>query len=205
MANKPIIAIDIDDVLAEGTNSLIESANYRYGLSLTQQDYHTVGGDFSGYYERVWQAHGVDGLVKYDDLAAEMALDQSHVPLLAGAEFALQQLAKRFHIVFITARPEAWESATRKWFKQHLAKDDIELYFAGSHHHKMALNKGQQAKQLGATLLIDDNVTNCQTAIDEGVDVILFGNYGWQRQVPPGMTHCKDWPAVLDYLDEARR
>lgn len=203
--SKPTIAIDIDDVLAEGTNALIESANRRYGLSLTPQDYHDVGGDFKGYYERVWLTHGVDNLVSYDELAEEMAEDQSHVPLLAGAEFAIHQLAKRFHIVFITARPEAWEAATRRWFKNHLYGDDIELYFAGSHHHETSLNKGQQAKKLGATLLIDDNVTNCQTALDEGIDVILFGDYGWQRNAPGTMKRCKGWPEVLEYIDETGR
>lgn len=200
---KATIAIDIDDVLAEGTNSLIASANARYGLSLSPEDYHAVGGDFKGYYERVWMTHGVDSIVSYSELAAEMAEDQSHIPLLAGAEFAIHQLAKRFHIVFITARPESWEISTRRWFAQHLAADDIDLYFAGSHHNEMALSKGQQAKKLGATLLIDDNVANCQSALDEGIDVILFGDYGWQRDAPKTMKRCKGWPEVLEYLDEA--
>lgn len=202
---KPIIAIDIDDVLAEGTNAMIEAANKRYGLSLTQQDYHDVGGDFKGYYERVWKTHGVDNIVSYDELAEEVALDQSHIPLLPGAEFAVHELAKRFHVIFITARDVAWEGATRRWFKQYLSEDDIELYFAGNHYDESALTKGQLAKQLNVMLLIDDNVSNCQTALDEGLKVILFGEYGWQRDVPEEMVRCKDWPEVLEYLSETGR
>lgn len=201
---RQTIAIDIDDVLAEGTIALIDAANRKYGLSLTKQNYHDVGGDFNGYYERVWRTHGVDGIVRYEELSEEMAADQSHVPLLPGAEFAVHQLAKRFHIAFITARPESWEAATRRWFKQHLSGDDIELYFAGNHYDQNALTKGQQAKKLNAKLLIDDNVSNCQTALDEGLQVILFGEYGWQRNAPSNMVRCKGWPEVLEYLNETR-
>lgn len=202
---KPIIAIDIDDVVAQGTEYLIESVNTRHNLALTREEYHAVGGEFWGYYERVWQAHGVGDLVHYADVAEEMAADQSQVPLLPGAQFAVHELAKRFHVIFITARPPAWEQATRRWFKQHLDDEDVELYFAGNHYDSAAQSKGQLAVRLGAELLIDDNISNCQSALDEGVDTILFGEYGWHTSVPDGMMRCKDWPAVLEYMNEAGR
>lgn len=202
---KPVIAIDIDDVLADGTNALIDAANRRYDLSLTPEDYHTVGGDFKGYYERVWATHGVESIVSFDELSEEMATDQSNVPLLAGAQFAVTELSRRFHIVFITARPEEWEAATRRWFSQHFGNDDVELYFAGSHDGTMAMTKGQQAKALGADLLVDDNPRNCQTALDEGLKTILFGEYGWQQNPPDTMIRCKGWPEVLEYLDGTKR
>ncbi len=201
-SKKSTIAIDIDDVLADGTNAMIDAANRRYDLSLTADDYHSVGGDFKGYYERVWATHGLESIVNFDELSEEMAADQSHVPLLAGAEFAVSELSKRFHIVFITARPEAWERATRLWFAKHFEKENVELYFAGSHLSPSSLTKGQQAKRLNATLLIDDNISNCQTALDEGLEVILFGEYGWQGHAPSEMTRCKDWPEVLEHLSE---
>lgn len=202
---KPTIAIDIDDVLAEGTLALIESVNKMYGTSLTHTDYHSVGGDFKGYYERVWKSHGLENTVRYEDLEQEMIADQSHVPLLAGAEFAVHMLAERFHIIFITARAPECEAATRRWFKQHLFDDEVELYFAGSHFDDTSMSKGGLAAKLGAELLIDDNISNCQSALDEGLQTILFGDYGWQGNVPEGMTRCRDWPAVLEHLDGTRR
>lgn len=201
--SKPTIAIDIDDVLAEGTLALVDSVNRIYGSSLTIDDYHKIGGDFMGYYERVWKAHGLEHTIRLEDLGKEMALDQSHVPLLAGAEFAVGELSKRFKVIFITARPAAWEKATRRWFADNLSHKDIELYFAGNHYDDTALTKGQLAKKLNVRLLIDDNVTNCQSALDEGVQTILFGAYGWQHNAPEGMVRCKDWPQALDYLNEA--
>ncbi len=203
--SKPIIAIDIDDVLAQGTEYLIESVNRRHNLTLTKDDYHAVGGEFWGYYERVWQAHGVGELVRYGDVAEEMATDQSEVPLLPGAQFAVHELAKRFKVIFITARPPAWEQATRRWFRQHLGDEDIELYFAGNHYDDTAQSKGQLAVTLGAELLIDDNISNCQSALDEGVRTILFGEYGWHTSVPSEMVRCKDWPAVLEFMNETGR
>jgi 5'(3')-deoxyribonucleotidase len=197
---KPTIAIDIDDVVAEGTNALIDSINKQHNTTLTPSDYHNVGGDFNGYYERVWNAHGLAGVAKYDDVAKEMIADQSHVPLLADAEFAISELAKQFHVIFITARPPEWEVATRQWFSQHLGSNEIELYFAGNYHDTTALTKGELAVQLNAELLIDDNIKNCQSALDNNLKAILFGNYGWQNEAPTDMIRCEGWPAVLEYL-----
>jgi hypothetical protein len=49
-------------------------------------------------------------------------------------------------------------------------------------------------------LLIDDNEEHIQSALDQGLDTILFGEYGWQHGAPQGTVVCKDWPAVLEYL-----
>ena len=134
----------------------------------------------------------------------EMA-DQSQVPLLAGAMFAVHELSKRFRVIFITARPPEWEDATRRWFKHHQVGEDVELYFAGNHYDATAQSKGKLAAKLGAELLIDDNVSNCQSALDEGLQTILFGDYGWQGSVPEGMIKCRDWSEVLEHLDGTRR
>src|SRR6478609_10025359 len=177
---KQVIAIDIDDVVADTTDALRILVNERTGANLTTEHYHNIGGgDYWSYYERVWATHGLAEQINFDDFAAEMIVDQSTVPLLPGAEFALHELSNKFHIVFITARDKAWEAATRQWFIDHFEKDDLELYFCELRTNAKAKTKGQLCKELGAEYLIDDNVDHCRSAINEGVEPILFGRYGW--------------------------
>lgn len=203
MTAKQTIAIDIDDVIADSTEALRVSVNERTGAALTRDHYLNVGGEYWGYYERVWRAHDLIGQVSYKEYAAEMAKDQSDVPLLPGADLAIHELAKRFHIIFITARDKKSEQETRRWISEHFATDDFEVYFCESHDSAEAKTKGQLCKEFGASVLIDDNVGHCQSALDENLSAILFGEYGWQTNVPESMVRCLSWPEVMERLDYA--
>lgn len=199
---KQTISIDIDDVIAHSSEALRVLVNQRIGASLTADDYMNVGGEYWGYYERVWHTHGLQDLVSFKDLSAEMALDQSHVPLLPGAEFAIHELTRQFDVVFITARDKSWETATRKWFNQQFSHDNIDLYFCENHKDSRAKTKGQLCRDLGVTVHIDDNVAHCQSVLDEGMAAILFGQYGWHVDIPEDVIYCKDWPTVLERVSD---
>ncbi|MDB5177350.1 MAG: hypothetical protein JWN75_1018 [Candidatus Saccharibacteria bacterium] len=199
---KPVIAVDIDDVLAGTTELLRVFINERSGSSLTKEDY-LVEGDYWGYYGRVWESHGIGGRELFEEFAQELIRDQAHVPLLPGAHFAMYELSKRFHVIMITSRKDTWEPATRKWFRDHFSKDDIELYFTGHHQADDFKSKGEICKELNVELLIDDNYDHCKSAVDLGIKAILFGSYGWTKQGEHNIPNCKDWPAVLEYIDNA--
>src|SRR5687767_8725203 len=129
--SKPIIAIDLDDVIADGTESLRTVVNELTGSNLTKEQYHEEKADYWGYYERVWMRHGIADKVSFKDLNAEMAIDQSHVPVLAGAQFALGELSKKYELIIVTARDVSWERATKAWLKDQLGSLSEALHFAG--------------------------------------------------------------------------
>jgi uncharacterized HAD superfamily protein len=199
---KPVIAMDIDDVLAGTTDVIRQFVNNQTGSQLTPEDY-LVPGNYHQYYESVWETHHIANKVKYEDFAQEMIRDQSQIPLLPGAQAAIHRLSDKFHIVFITYRKSTWEKATRKWFKDYFLHDDIELYFTGQRDDKDYKTKGQLCKALGAELLIDDNYDHCISAVHEGIKTVLFGEYGWSVNAPKELVRCKDWQAVVEYLSHA--
>lgn len=195
--DKPTIAIDIDDVIADTNEAMRAWTNSKSNKELTATDFN-IKGDYWGYYERVWAMH--DLTLQFDDFQSEMIADQIDVPVLAGASFAIEELQKRFHIVLITSRYPELEPTTRRWMQAHL-RGDIKLYFAKNDKKNSGRSKGELCKELGAFLLIDDNVEHVQSAVDGGIEAILFGTYGWQPRLPEGVTRCADWPAVLEYLN----
>lgn len=200
---RKIVALDIDDVIADSTEALRITVNKRYSVNLTPEDYllHDDGG-YWGYYERVWEAHGLHH-ANLDDLDEDMVIDQSHVPLLPGASFAIGELSKRFDIILVTARDPTWERATLEWITGHFGKVFTSVYFAGrtKNDNDKTVSKGELCKQLGASVLIDDNPAHCRSALDVGIDAILFGDYGWHTDVTLKIKTCKDWPSVLEYFN----
>lgn len=199
--SKKIIAIDIDDVIADSTESFRLRINELLSVDLKKEHYR-IEGDHWGYYERVWRIHGLEGKVSMDDFDKEMMVDQSHVPLLPNALYATSELTNRYEIVLITSRNRAWEKSTLKWLKSHFGDSFSGVHFAGNKDDSESRTKGQLCREVGASWLIDDNLDNCQSAINEGVEAILFGDYGWHVNVRKGTTRCKDWLAVLEYFDE---
>ncbi len=196
-----VIAIDLDDVIADSIEALRVVVNKRIDAQLTAEDYKAEGGDYRGYYDRVWMRHGVADKVKYADLLEEMEGDQSHVPVLPGAAFALGELSKRFKLVIIMARNQDWEKATKVWLSQQFGHTFDAIYFAHGKEPADSKTKGQLCQELGVSWLIDDNPVHCISAQEVGVIPILFGQYGWHQTVPDGVVSCKDWPAVLEYFD----
>lgn len=194
-----VIAIDIDDTIAASTESLRLLANKHANVDLPEEAY-LVQGEYWGYYERVWEEHGISGSVTFEDYADEMIADQSNVPLLPSALYAIKQLAKTNRVILLTARDRSWEHATRKWIDLHFPNIDIQLYFSNAHSDASGKTKGELCKELGVATLVDDNVEHCASAEEWGIKAILFGEYGWQHHAPDEMVRCRDWSAVLEYL-----
>lgn len=201
---KKIIAVDIDDTIAESLEAFRKKANEHAGSNLAPDDY-KIEADYWGYYEQVWEQHGITDLVNATKVYEDLHTDQSLVPLLPGAQFAVSELMKKYEIVLITARDPRWEAATKDWIRDQFGDRAPDLYFSQAHRDASSKTKGQICKDVGAEWLVDDNVEHCLSAVKEEVTPILFGDYGWQHHAPEELVRCEDWQAVLEYFDAASR
>lgn len=199
--SRKIIAIDIDDVIADTTEALRQTANQIPGVQLTK-DHYQAPGEYWGYYEAVWARNNVDHLVSFDTLHTDMATDQSHVKLITGAKTALEKLSKKYRIVLVTSREVEWIETTNKWVMSNLGEYVEDIVFV---HHKNTdgRTKGDACLELGASWLIDDNVDHCKSAKQQGVEAILFGSYGWNIDAKEvsGLNKALNWGKVLEYFD----
>lgn len=201
---KPIIAIEVDDVLAHSTESLRQVVNAKTGAQL-QPEHFQVPGPYWGYYERLWENHGLADKVTMEELSPQMAKDQSHVPVYLGASKALKSLAKSFELIIVTARNSEWEKATHVWLDSNFPGMFTKVVFGGGKYHDENITKGDLCAKIGASYLIDDNVEHCISAADREITPILFGRYGWHVDVPEDMIRCKTWKEVERYFDAAQR
>lgn len=198
---KPIIAVDIDDVLAQSTESLRLEVNRRLGVNLNPEDYQ-IPGDYWGYYELVWGQHGLSGQITMDALDPQMKADQSHVLPHDDAFEVLNQLKIRYELMIITGRNSSWRTATEAWLDRHFPNIFSELVFGEGYEGMKHRTKGELCLEHGASWLIDDNVEHAHTAYNKGVNILIFGNYGWHHSVPPHMQRCRDWKSVEKYFEK---
>ena len=197
---KEIIAIDIDDVLANSTDSLRQEVNKRLGVNLLPEHYLTDG-DYMDYYEKVWERHGIDGRITMDELDPQMKADQSHIYPHSDATRVVNQLAKHYEMIIVTGRSSDWKLATEQWLADNFPGVFSKVLFGGGYEGLKRKSKGEMCVENNVTWLIDDNVEHAQSALDKGIKVILFGEYGWHHKAPKHITRCKDWQAVEEYFD----
>ena len=198
---KPIIAVDIDDVLALSTDSLRQVVNAHLGVDLPPEAY-DIAADYWGYYDVVWAANGLNGQVSLDVIEPQMKIDQSHVEPIPGALAALSQMKQSYDIVVVTVRSSNWSRATDVWLQKNFPSIFNEVYFAEGFEGIQKKSKGALCAEIGASWLIDDNIEHAVSALELGMNVIVFGNYGWHHKgIPDGVVACKDWVEVGAYFD----
>lgn len=201
MNKTPIIAIDIDDVLADSTDVLRVFVNDKRGLELQRHHYQAKTGIYWGHYEKIWENHDVDGDGIIDEFHASYAENQSHVPSIEGSVDVLKSLHGKFKLIAISSRSADMQKATEKWITE-VFHGQIDEVLCIGHGRYAKMSKGEACKRAGATYLIDDNIEHCNSAHRFGVIPILFGDYGWHNhhQKDDNFIHCKDWYEVAEYL-----
>lgn len=198
---RKTIAIDIDDVVAMTSDAIRVWANEKTGLALTEEDYRIGDADYWNYYEAVWQRHGIADQLSFGDFLDSMDEEQGHISPAKDARRVIAKLKKLYHVVFITARRPRHKDSTRRWLDEHIDAS-IPLYLsANPYANQDAQSKGELCREIGASVLIDDNVDNCQGALDYDVEAIVFGNYGWNAEPPADATRCVSWRDIEEYLD----
>lgn len=198
---KKIIAVDLDDVVADTTEALRIVANKIPGIDLTKEHYQ-VDGKYWGYYEGVWRQNGVDHLVSFDSLHDDMASNQDHVQIIEGAKAALYNLSVNYDLVAVTSRRVQWIESTHRWLEENLPNVFKDIVFV-HHDNTDGRTKGDACVEIGADWLIDDNPEHCQSAIEKGTEAVLFGDCGWNRSIKLSvdMARAQNWQEVLEYFD----
>lgn len=206
MRKKPVIAIDIDDVLADSTEVVRLFVNEKHGRNLQRHHYNVKTGVYWQHYEKIWEQHDINGDGILDEFHATYVLDQSHVPAVEGATHALEELHKTYRLVAISSRSDEMQNATGRWLADTFGGQFDSVVCLG-HGTKSKASKGQACKEVGASFLIDDNIGHCNDALDHGVQPILFGDYGWHDDdlIKDDFIHCKNWQEVTEYFKHATK
>lgn len=202
--SKPIIAVDVDDVLVQFVPALCDFAYEKWGENITPENYTE---DWS----KILKVNDVDMIKR---CAAEMFADfdfYNNMKAVDGAREILPKLAKKFALVPLTSRIAAQKDLTMNWLSSNFGDIFSEVIFSGAYEkesfengvgHAVKQAKGDICREIGASYLIDDQPKHVNSAVDCGVVGILFGDYGWNRdaEIVDGVIRVSDWGGVADYF-----
>lgn len=197
--SKPIIGIDIDEVLMPHFGDLISWYNAQFGTVLTLQDNHpTDPGN--------WGTDSFEAAVRrvhqFYDTQEFLTSEPFH-----EAQTALGELASNYELIVVTARDTILETVTTDWLEKHFAELFTQIHFTkhfnleGKRRDKVEILREEQVKYF-----IDDSMQNVGLASDADVECILFGSYVWNQAdiLPINVTRCENWHEVLEFFRAKR-
>ena len=195
---KPIIAVDIDDVIAANAHAFVEYSNQKYGTHLTIDDYQDHWGE-------MWK-------VNHDETERRAVEyhESAHIAtysIIEGANETLRRLKKRFKIVVLTTRRNSINQLTKEWIDKYYPTIFDEVIFSGFFDsptkESITLTKGELVRDIGADYIIDDQIKHVQSAAKIGIKGLLFGNYAWNKTdvLPENVTRVRNWEEVLKYFE----
>jgi 5'(3')-deoxyribonucleotidase len=198
MNTKPIIAIDIDDVLAANAAGFVEWSNSKFGTHLTPNDYQE-------HWAEMWKIERAEA-----EKRAHEFHESDHVStykVIPNALEALERLKTRFTLILITSRRLSIEKLTREWIDKNYPDIFSDYIFCGFYDTRGAsglkLTKAELAKGIKADYLIDDQLKHIEAAAQVGIKGLLFGDYSWNKkdQLSANVTRVKDWSEILRYFN----
>ena len=197
------IAVDLDDVIGNENDAIRLFINEHYGFDHTAEDY-LIPGDYHSYWERIWDVDQETGAQMYRAYV-EANHKYEHVPV-AGAIEAIRHLKQDYNFVLVTMRGDNHVEGTHRWLSKHLPDVFKSVVFVPLWDSERLVSKGEIARSLKADYLIDDSVEHCNGASEAGIQGLLFGEYGWNKEasVAKDVIRVKDWAAVEEYFDRQR-
>lgn len=194
--SRPIIVVDIDEVLARHNFALAAWHNSHFGTDHTEGSYHTE------LWSRIWGTTP-------EETERRAALYQTHdiyadLPVLDGAKGALASLSESYDLIVVTVRRKSVLAATHVWLNKHFPDIFKDVRFIHFWDDKVKTTKAEIAQELGASYLIDDSLKHCTLAAGAGIEALLFGDYTWNKapSLPKGVTRVNNWQEAVGYFHE---
>lgn len=193
--NKPVLAIDCDDVLCHYVPSLLHWHNKTYGTNYSLIDVTSFR------LEQLWGGDAKQTIEKVNAFSETEEYKQLQV--VSGVLEALHELKTKYILVIVTARNfDMTAKATELWIQTHLPE-----LFTSVQYTSDKLDKAIICKELNAVALIDDsvkNITNCAAVLQK---VILFTHedeYLWNKDMKqedlPNLSICRNWQQITKLL-----
>lgn len=206
VSSKPVIAVDLDDVLKESSQLIIDYSNQKWGTDLTIDDY-------DEHWAAMWQVDNAEWEARAHQIHSEKLL--IHGEPFLETKRVLELLSRDYTLVVASSRQQIILEDTREWLRLHFGGLFQNVHFAGIWDDteidgavKVKQTKASLLKEIGADYLIDDQPKHCIAAAEIGVQAILFGEYPWNIGVGipgAGVTRINDWKGVEAYFHAKRR
>ena len=194
-AQRPVLAIDIDEVLFPFTAHINDYYNQQQSAAVRLEDY----ADYA--LETAW---GISREAARPYIDAFMRQEHRHIKPVGQALESIDALSGRYQLVVVTARDGEFERETKRWLLHHFPHQFEDVILAGNHFTgRNFRTKSEICRSLGAVYLIDDALHNVLDCAGAGVPGLLFGSYPWNQTteaLPANVRRVSGWDEVRQIL-----
>jgi hypothetical protein len=214
MSFKPVIAVDVDEVLGGFLDALCSHVNSAGFAGVASSA--AIAGSGSDAQPRRWQrddffSYHFDDVWRVGEATASATVasffDGPHFAALAplpGAREVLERHRATYRFVVCTSRSLNIEAKTRAWIGEHYPAIFDDVLFGSAYGHGPKRTKREMCASVGAIALIDDNISYALDAAPVVTHSVLFGRYGWNTSTPPdvpgNLVRLESWGAVDSFL-----
>ncbi len=191
---KPVIAVDIDEVLSPFVSGLVPWHNSQYGTALQFADFNTYQ------FDKVWGGDRDAAIAK----SAYYFENRDPTLPLADAARVLKRLQQNYELIVVTSRMLQHKTQTESWIREHFPNTFAAVLLCNhwSKDNGPAIKKSTACLAHNVQYLIDDLPHYVEDAVSEGISGLLFGDYPWNQAAPnhPKINRVADWQAVEQYF-----
>lgn len=196
--NKIKIAIDLDDTLVPTVELLVKEM-FKDKSFPAFRGYQSIK-DFT-YEEEVALYQYIRQTLNKQEIA--------EFKPISGSVSAIKKLSKDFELYILTARNTDIKNHTQTWVKHHYPKIFKDIIFSKYViEGKFVKTKGEICKEMGISLIVDDNLEYITDCDKHGIKTILFdykGNYGWSKGKAPKKTKLANtWKEVFEIIKKTK-
>ena len=120
--------------------------------------------------------------------------------LIYGAKRGIEELSKKYSLVFVTSRPFELKEKTREFFYRHFPNNGYEFLFSGEIHG--GKSKSEICKEKNIRLMIEDNAQYAlECALNEIKTFLLPKSWNKKYEKHPNLIKVKNWNEILKYLN----
>lgn len=191
-----VIAVDADEILAAFLEHFINYHNLKYKTSLKKDDVKSF---------KLEELFGI----KEDDVLSRMneyyeSGEVLKIELVEGSIEGIESLLKKgYELQIITARPPHYKKDTIEWVRKYFPDKFKEIHFAFNpfNKHSEKSTKAEICKQIGAKVLIDDNLVNALDCAGNGITVYLMdAPWNQTEDLPVKVVRVKSWKEITEQL-----
>lgn len=181
-AKKPVLGVDLDNVLALTDPLIRRLIREMFGIHLGQGD--IIHFDY-------WRC----GITKEQDRAVFNRFHHSEcatVAVIDGAVNALLSLHDDFEIHIVTGRPPITERSTLDWLETH-----------GIPYDELDFRKRKEGSRVNFDAFVDDHRETAYALAHRGIYSFLF-DYPWNEPEPidpPNLIRVESWKEIQAHLE----
>lgn len=191
---RKVIAVDADEVLAEFMEYFLMFHNKKYQTKFLKTDVTSFR------FEEVFNIEETEVLHRIGEFYEDVLIREMK-PVAGAIEGVQSLLDKNYELQIVTARPPYYKEKTVEWVERHFPDKFKQIHFAFNPFNKNSerLTKAQICKQIGAGVLIDDNLVNAVDCAENGITVYLM-DAPWNQveDLPGNIIRVESWEEIVE-------